>query len=81
MAADYVVDMGPGAGVQGGQVVASGTPRQIQSNRNSLTGRYLCGAEAISAPTGRRIGSEFLEIKDARAHNLKISRLGFPLAR
>jgi excinuclease ABC subunit A len=79
MAADYVVDMGPGAGSQGGQLVASGTPGEVQSERNSLTGRYLCGAESISTPTGRRIGSGFLEIKEARAHNLKMITVRFPI--
>jgi len=73
LAADHVVDLGPGAGVHGGQVVASGTPAEIMANAASLTGQYLAGRREIPLPSARR---EFdpqlvLEIKGARGNNLK----------
>jgi excinuclease ABC subunit A len=73
LAADHVVDLGPGAGVHGGQVVASGTPAEIMANAASLTGQYLSGRREIPLPASRR---EFdpqlvLEIKGARGNNLK----------
>ena len=73
MAADYVVDLGPGAGVHGGQVVAQGTPKEILANSASLTGQYLSGKREIPLPSTRR---EFdpqlvLSIKGARGNNLK----------
>jgi excinuclease ABC subunit A len=73
LAADHVVDLGPGAGVHGGQIVASGTPAEIMANAASLTGQYLSGRRGIPLPSSRR---EFdpqlvLEIKGARGNNLK----------
>jgi excinuclease ABC subunit A len=71
LAADYVVDMGPGAGVQGGTVVACGTPAELTRDPQSLTGRYLSGAEAIAVPQPRRKGISALRIKNVSARNLK----------
>jgi len=71
LAADYVVDIGPGAGVQGGTVVACGTPAQLTRDPRSLTGRYLSGAEAIGVPYPRRKGVSTLQIKNVCARNLK----------
>ncbi len=69
--ADYVVDMGPGAGIHGGKIVAEGTPKEIEKNKNSLTGKYLSGKEKISVPTVRREPGPLIKIKGAREHNLK----------
>jgi excinuclease ABC subunit A len=73
MAADYVVDLGPGAGVHGGQVVAQGTPQQILANPASLTGQYLSGRRQIPLPSERRVFDPqlVLEIRGARGNNLK----------
>ncbi|HEY9182612.1 MAG TPA: excinuclease ABC subunit UvrA, partial [Gammaproteobacteria bacterium] len=73
MAADYVVDLGPGAGVHGGQVVAAGTPTEILANSASLTGQYLSGKREIPLPPQRRAfdAQLVLEIKGARGNNLK----------
>jgi excinuclease ABC subunit A len=73
MAADYVVDLGPGAGVHGGQVVAQGTPQQILANPSSLTGQYLSGRRQIPLPSERRVFDPqlVLEIRGARGNNLK----------
>ncbi|HEY3345985.1 MAG TPA: excinuclease ABC subunit UvrA, partial [Nitrospirota bacterium] len=69
--ADYVIDMGPGAGVHGGHVVAAGTPQQIMKDKNSLTGKYLSGRLKIDIPAGRRKPRHFVTIKNARENNLK----------
>jgi len=71
--ADYVVDIGPGAGVHGGQVVASGTPKQVMANPKSLTGRYLSGAEAIAVPKQRnpRNAEKSVIVRNARGNNLQ----------
>jgi excinuclease ABC subunit A len=69
--ADYVIDMGPGAGVHGGHVVAAGTPQQIMKDKNSLTGKYLSGRLKIDIPAGRRKPHHFVTIKNARENNLK----------
>ncbi len=71
LAADYVVDIGPGAGVQGGTVVACGTPAELTRDPHSLTGRYLSGTEAIALPQRRRKGVSTLRIKNVCARNLK----------
>ena len=73
MAADYVVDLGPGAGVHGGQVVAQGTPKEILENAASLTGQYLSGRREIPLPKERRHvdPKRTLKISGARGHNLK----------
>ncbi len=78
--ADYVVDLGPGAGEQGGHVVAVGTPDEIVANPDSLTGRYLSGALRIPVPAQRRKGSGvFLTIHNPREHNLKGGAVRIPL--
>ena len=71
-AADYIIDIGPGAGENGGQVMAAGTPKQIMRSRKSLTGQYLSGKQQIPVPEKRRTGNgNFIELKGARANNLK----------
>ena len=78
--ADYVVDLGPGAGELGGHVVALGTPDEIMANPDSLTGRYLAGALAIPVPATRRKGSgHFITIHNPREHNLKGMAVKIPL--
>jgi excinuclease ABC subunit A len=78
--ADYVIDLGPGAGRLGGQLVAAGTPREIQRNPASLTGQYLSGAVSIEPPAGRRHGNgKKLTVHGAREHNLKDVTVEFPL--
>ena len=70
LAADQVIDVGPGAGVHGGRIVAQGTPAEIMSHPESLTGRYLSGAEEIEVPTVRKTGRDEIVIRGARGHNL-----------
>ena len=70
-AADYVVDIGPGAGVHGGQIVAKGTPREIERSTNSLTGLYLSRSLKIDTPAWRRTSENYIRIKNARENNLK----------
>src|SRR6201993_2487035 len=79
--ADWVVDMGPGAGIHGGHVVAEGTPEAIMVNPESITGQYLTGKRQIPVPTVRRIGhpGQILRILDARGNNLKGITAEFPL--
>jgi excinuclease ABC subunit A len=78
--ADYVIDLGPGAGRLGGCLVAAGTPRQIKSNPASLTGQYLSGQVRIEPPSCRRIGNgNKLVVAGAREHNLKDITVEFPL--
>jgi excinuclease ABC subunit A len=78
--ADYVIDLGPGAGRLGGQLVAAGAPASIAANPDSLTGRYLSGALEIAAPLERRPpGEKKLVIRGARAHNLKNIDVEVPL--
>jgi excinuclease ABC subunit A len=77
--ADYVVDLGPGAGLHGGHVVAVGKPEEIEANPKSLTGRYLAGECFIGTPETRRRPSEFIEIRGARENNLKKIDVKFPL--
>jgi excinuclease ABC subunit A len=80
LAADYVIDLGPGAGKDGGRVVAVGSPDKIKKSRNSLTGRYLSDARRIPTPDGRRAGSgERLVIRGPREHNLKGMDVAIPL--
>jgi len=80
LAADYVIDMGPGAGVHGGEVVAHGTPAQIEANANSLTGKYLSGALEIPLPARRRTGNGWtLAVKGARQNNLQNVTVEIPL--
>jgi excinuclease ABC subunit A len=71
-AADHLVDMGPGAGTHGGEIIAEGTPAEVMANPRSLTGRYLMGHEAVPLPAARRPGSgKALRIVGARANNLQ----------
>jgi excinuclease ABC subunit A len=81
LAADYVVDVGPGAGIHGGQIVAKGTPAQIIANPASLTGQYLSGALVIPAPAHRRVAEpgRAVRIVGARGNNLKGVTATFPL--
>ena len=79
-ACDYLVDIGPGAGEHGGNVVACGTPLEVMKNKNSLTGKYLTGELKIDIPKTRRTGNKkFIEIKGACEHNLKNINVKFPL--
>ena len=77
--ADYVIDMGPGAGVHGGEVVACGTVEDIKNNPNSLTGKYLKGELKIEVPKERRKPKGWLRIVGAREHNLKNITVEIPL--
>ena len=80
LAADYLIDIGPGAGVRGGYLVAEGTPREVAKNASSLTGAYLSGKKSIPLPVARRPGSgERLTIRGACGHNLKAVDASFPL--
>lgn len=80
MAADYLVDIGPKAGEEGGYVVACGTPEEVMKNDDSITGRYLSGKEKIEIPTTRRKGTgKFIEVKGANENNLKNVDVKFPL--
>jgi excinuclease ABC subunit A len=80
MAADHVIDLGPGAGKDGGRVVAEGSPGRIRRSRRSLTGKYLRDARRIPTPSGRRSGSgRHIVIRGARQHNLKNIDVGVPL--
>lgn len=78
-AADFVVDMGPGAGNQGGHVVFSGSPAALQEETNSLTGLYLSGQRQIPVPQPRRQPRDFLILEGARGHNLRNLTLRLPL--
>lgn len=78
-AADYVIDIGPGAGAYGGLVVAQGTAEEIMQNPNSVTGAYLSGRECIPVPKKRRTPTGFIEVRGARENNLKNINVKFPL--
>lgn len=79
-ASDYIVDVGPGAGVHGGQIVAAGTPQEIMDNPDSLTGQYLSGKKKIEVPSQRRKGNgKKIRIVDATQNNLKKVTVDFPL--
>jgi excinuclease ABC subunit A len=79
MVADYVIDMGPAAGIHGGQVTAAGTPEQLKKNPNSLTGKYLSGKLSIEVPEKRRTTNQFLSLYHATKNNLKDVSVTFPL--
>lgn len=79
-ASDYIIDIGPGAGVHGGQVICAGTPEEVMQCPDSITGQYLSGKKKIEVPQTRRKGNgNFLEIKGAKEHNLKNINVKFPL--
>ena len=78
-AADYIVDIGPGAGSHGGHVVATGTAEDIMNTEESITGAYLSGRKQIPVPTKRRKPTGFLKVKGARENNLKKVNVDFPL--
>jgi len=77
--ADYVLDLGPGAGIHGGHVVAAGTPKQIEKVKKSLTGQYLAGQEFIHVPSKRRKAYDHVEVLGAAEHNLKNIDVKIPL--
>jgi excinuclease ABC subunit A len=77
--ADHVLDIGPGAGVHGGRIVAEGTPEQITKNRKSVTGQFLSGARKIHVPATRRKPKDHIEIIGARQNNLKTIDVKIPL--
>jgi excinuclease ABC subunit A len=79
LAADHLVDLGPGAGEHGGHVIASGTPRAVAKDPSSLTGQYLSGKKRIEVPEKRRRSSGALVVRGAREHNLKGVDVEFPL--
>ena len=77
---DYIVDIGPAAGIHGGEIVACGTPKQIMNNKNSVTGDFLSGRRKIAVPKERRKGNgNFLKVIGAEEHNLKNIDVSFPL--
>ncbi len=77
--ADWIVDVGPGAGIHGGEIVAEGTPDEIMANPASLTGQYLSGKKFVPIPTSRREPSGWLTIRGARTNNLKNIDVKLPL--
>ena len=79
LAADYIVDIGPGAGVNGGRVMAAGTPAEIMACEQSLTGQYLSGKKRVPLPLSHRAPTGWLTVKGARANNLKNIDVCFPL--
>ena len=79
LAADHIVDIGPGAGEHGGEVIAQGTPAQIMKNKKSITGAYLSGRIQIPVPEERRTPTGWLTVKGARQNNLKNIDASFPL--
>ena len=81
-ASDFIVDIGPGAGVHGGQVICAGTPEEVMNCKDSITGQYLSGNRKIEVPQKRRKGNGlFIEIKGAKEHNLKNINVKFPLGK
>ena len=79
MAADHILDMGPGAGSQGGHIIAQGTPQQVMADPNSLTGQYLRGVQSVLVPQRKRRPKGFLSIVGAQKHNLKNLTVKIPL--
>lgn len=77
--ADYVVDMGPGAGIHGGEIIALGTPEEIEKNEKSITGKYLAGTLKIDVPKKRRHSTNSILVKKAREHNLQSIDVKVPL--
>jgi excinuclease ABC subunit A len=79
LASDYLIDMGPGAGIHGGEIVAAGTPTEIKKNSKSITGKYLSGELAIHVPKKRRQLKDSLILEKAKEHNLQDITLKLPL--
>ena len=80
LAADYLIDIGPGAGVHGGQIISAGTPEEVMNDPNSLTGQYLSGKKFIPLPLERRQSDgRYIEIKGAKENNLKNVNVKIPL--
>ncbi len=79
LASDYLIDMGPNAGIHGGEVVACGTPEEVKKQKNSITGRYLSGTQKITIPKTRRSLLNKITLNKAKEHNLKDVTLQFPL--
>jgi len=77
--ADHVIDMGPGAGLHGGAVVAEGSPKQIEKSTKSLTGQYLAGTKQIAVPENRRTSARFITVKGCRENNLKNIDVKIPI--
>ena len=81
-AADYLIDIGPGAGEQGGQIMSAGTPKQVEKDKNSLTGQYLSGKRKIDVPKTRRKGNgQSVKITGAKENNLKNLSVEFPMGK
>ena len=81
-AADFLVDIGRGAGINGGNIIAAGTPQQVIDNPDSITGQYLSGVRKIEVPTKRRSGNgQSITIQGARANNLKNIDVEIPLGK
>lgn len=79
---DYIIDIGPGAGIHGGYVVAAGTPEEVMANEESVTGAYLSGRKKIEVPKERRQGNgKYITVKGAREHNLKNIDVSLPLGK
>ena len=82
MNADYIVDVGPGAGTEGGEIIAQGTPKDIMKSKNSITGAYLSGKKRIEVPKTRRKGTKkYIKIKGAEENNLKNIDVDIPLGK
>lgn len=81
-AADYLIDIGPGAGELGGEIIAAGTPKEVEKNKASLTGQYLSGKKQIPVPTTRRTGNgKEIVVKGASENNLKNLNVAFPVGK
>ncbi|MHA6481230.1 excinuclease ABC subunit UvrA [Paenibacillus sp. strain BS8-2] len=80
MAADYIIDIGPGAGIHGGHVISQGTPQEVMNDEKSLTGQYLSGRKFIEVPQERRAtGDKWLEVRGAKENNLRNVNVKIPL--
>lgn len=77
--ADYVIDIGPGAGMHGGEIIATGTPEEVANNPKSLTGDYISGRQSIEVPTMRKTSDKWIKIKGARGNNLNNVDLSIPI--
>ncbi|MCR2806687.1 excinuclease ABC subunit UvrA [Paenibacillus soyae] len=80
LAADYIIDIGPGAGIHGGQIISQGTPKEVMDDENSLTGQYLSGRKFIEVPLQRRAtGDKWIEVRGAKENNLRNVNVKIPL--